>query len=65
MKVRVTFEISDTDRIAISVAQDKGFVPATRADIEAFLTGVVTNRLDAVAAAWKEITDELMAKIKL
>ena len=65
MKVRVTFEVSDTDRIAISVAQDKGFVPASREDIEGFITGVVTNRLDAVAQAWKEVTDELMAKIRI
>jgi hypothetical protein len=65
MKVRVTFEITDTDRIAISVAQGKGFTPAPREDIEAYVTGVVTNRLDQIGEAFTEATDKLLEQLKV
>lgn len=40
MKVRVTYEIDDTDRIAISVAQGLGFKPASRESIMDYLASV-------------------------
>lgn len=48
MKIRVTFDIDDTERIAISVLNTGEFKPAPRADLEAFIEEVVFNSLAKV-----------------
>lgn len=63
MKVRVTFDIDDTTRIAINVAQGNGFKPAPREAIETFLRDATNRKVDLLrrmfAAATLELTEGL------
>lgn len=59
MKVRVTFDIDDTDRIAISVFKGNGFKPAPRTDIEKFLQDVIDRRMGLLRRMFDSATQEM------
>lgn len=65
MKVRVTFEVTDTDRIAISVAQGNGFKPAAREDIVDFLENGAEHRLSELRDRFQLATEEIMGEVAL
>lgn len=63
MKVRVTFDVTDQQRLGIGAATSGQFRPATREEIDAFIEVVVTDRLNDLAAVVQRQTDEIVAKI--
>lgn len=60
MKVRVTFELSDLDRVAINVLAGEGFVPAPRERIEKYLMATVVTRLSRLRKQFDVATQEIM-----
>ncbi len=48
MKVSVTFEFDDNQRLAIGVKETGLFVPATRIEARSFITEVVTRETNIV-----------------
>lgn len=64
MKVRITFDITDDERVAISVAQGNGFKEAPRDDIERWITATVSHRRqvlnDRFAIATREMRLDLV-----
>lgn len=63
MKVRVTFEIDDTDRIAISVASGTGFRPASRVQMEGFINNAVAEKMDVLSSRFKLATEQLAEEV--
>ena len=63
MKVRVTFDINDTDRIAISVLAGNGFTPAPRDHIEAYLSGVVNTDLRKLRERFDVATQQIIGEL--
>ena len=63
MKVRITFDITDTQRVAISASKGDGFIPADRASLEAFLTDTVTTKLNRIEDAYTEAVDDLLSRL--
>ena len=59
MKVRVTFDIDDTDRVAISVASGTGFRPANRMQMEDFIRNAVHDKMDVLSSRFKLATEQL------
>lgn len=60
MKVRVTFDVTDTDRIAIGVLIDGKFAPASHETTEAYLAGVVHQRLARLRAQFDLATQSII-----
>ncbi len=63
MKVRITFDVSDDERVAISASQGEGFKPASREEIVEFVDGIVYNRLRTLGATYREAMDDVIAKL--
>jgi hypothetical protein len=61
MKVRVTFDIDDTDRIAISVAAGTGFANANRGQMEDFIRNAVNDKMEGLNRRFKLATDQILA----
>lgn len=49
IKVQVTFEVSDNERIAIGVAQSGEFTPASRLLCKDFIEGLVGSELNVLS----------------
>lgn len=63
MKVRVTFDIDDTDRVAISVASGTGFRPASRVQMEGFINNAVREKMDVLSSRFKLATEQLAEEV--
>jgi hypothetical protein len=63
MKVRVTFVIDDTDRVAISVASGTGFRPASRVQMEGFINNAVKEKMDALSHRFKLMTEQIAEEV--
>ncbi len=70
MKVRITFDISDDQRLgigAISWGEDpteRELRPASREEIVDFIEGIVDSRLNDVGDTYRQAMDEVVARLK-
>lgn len=63
MKVRVTFDIDDTDRVAISVASGTGFRPANRMQMEDFIRNAVNDKMAVLSNKFHLATEQLVEEV--
>jgi hypothetical protein len=59
MKIRVTFEVDDTDRIAISLLKNGTFKSAPRETIEEWLKDTVDVRLSRLRRQFEIATQDM------
>ena len=66
MKVRVTFDISDNDRLLIGTGADEDgkLRPATHEEMVSFIEDAYTEQIEPKAAAFEEFRKEFVSKIK-
>lgn len=60
MKIRVTYEVDDVQRVAISVHKGDGFKPANRETIEEFLRDAGENRLAKLDVQFRRAFQEII-----
>ena len=65
MKVQVTFEFDDNQRLAIGVKETGMFVPASRTEARSFVTEIVTRETNAITRKVVGKMDEIKASIQV
>lgn len=63
MKVRVTLDIDDTDRMIIGLAVHGRHVQATREELVDTVVGAYEKSMLPARAAWKKRNDAIVAEI--
>ena len=63
MKVQVTFEIDDNQRLAIGVRETGRFVPATRNECRDYLTEAANSKLNNLTTQVVKHMDEMRDEV--
>ena len=65
MKVQVTFEFDDNQRLAIGVRETGAFVPASRTEARSFITEIVTRETNLITRKVTSKMDDIKASIQV
>lgn len=69
MKVRITFDITDDQRLGIGAIawgedpEQRELKPASREEIVGFIENIVHSRLDDVGSTYRQAMDEIVARL--
>lgn len=64
MKVRITFDVTDDQRIAISASQGEGFKPASRDEIVELIDTIVFDRLENLGATYRKAMEDIVSRLQ-
>ena len=65
MKVQITIEVSDEERIGIGAVVNSTFAPASRSDVRQWVTDVVEASLSPISTAVEAQRESLVATLTL